>query len=272
MPSPELPAEQSFPVQEPGTRISRALPYQFSAAEATLGVSSDGSSIEMNFQIDNTGTGGAPFMLLDNINLEDVSPRQYTVEGGKSISDALVIPISNTIVASYHLTLVGPNGFVRELKGDAKDMACKGVKASLMYAESENRVVVVVSNEASTSVEVSLIDNAYGSGSSDASLLSGESFSKEVSTKESGNWYDLTVTVSGSGAVCLYRRYMGRMETGVDTISDPAMANGIPGLLGNRAPTQHPKLGEKMRTVKRNFLATASGKDSVFYDDPKTEL
>jgi len=43
-----------------------------------------------------------------------------------------------------------------------------------------------------------------------------------------GCWYDLTVseapTIAASG---FQRRFMGRMETGVDTISDPAMAAGV---------------------------------------------
>ena len=36
-----------------------------------------------------------------------------------------------------------------------------------------------------------------------------------------GNWYDLNVrTESGS----YKKRFMGRMETGIETISDPAMS------------------------------------------------
>ncbi|MGR5475502.1 phospholipase domain-containing protein [Vibrio astriarenae] len=35
-----------------------------------------------------------------------------------------------------------------------------------------------------------------------------------------GNWYDFTVTVPQGGFT---RRFAGRMETGKDSVSDPAM-------------------------------------------------
>jgi len=44
------------------------------------------------------------------------------------------------------------------------------------------------------------------------------------SLNPSGNWYDFTVTVDGSS---LERRFAGRVETGGDGISDPAMAAHI---------------------------------------------
>ncbi|WP_411086509.1 phospholipase domain-containing protein [Streptomyces sp. 061-3] len=44
------------------------------------------------------------------------------------------------------------------------------------------------------------------------------------SLNPSGHWYDFTVTVDGSS---LERRFAGRVETGGDGISDPAMAAHI---------------------------------------------
>ena len=270
LPPPEIPAEQYFPTQEPGTRISRALPYQFVAEDKSITVGN--GDIEMVFELSNTGTGGAPFMLLDITNLATVAPRQYTVEGGRGLSDTLLIPYAEDS-ATYHLTLVGPNGFARELLGNAQDVGCVGVSSTLQYKETEDSVVVVVDNRGGHTVNIVVTDNAYGSGGPyEATLASGKVYTKEVYTKDSGNWYDLTAAVSGEGAVCSSRRFMGRMETGKDTISDPAMAAGVSGLLDNKAPRQHPPVPERLRTVKRNFLATAAGKDSVFYDDPKDEL
>jgi len=43
----------------------------------------------------------------------------------------------------------------------------------------------------------------------------------ELDVEPNGNWYDFTVN---SGCLNYTRRYMGRMETGFDSISDPAMA------------------------------------------------
>lgn len=278
LPPPEIPAEQSFPKQESGTRISRALPYQFFAADTSLTVESDKTIVKMVLEISNTGSSGAPFMLLDNINLATANPRQYTVEGGKKITDSLSLPIAaNAEVANYHVTVVGPNGFARELTGDAVASACIGATATMTYDVPSNAVVIDVLNGGSEgAVSVIITDNAYKTGGPyKSSVASGESFSKSIITESSGNWYDLTVTLSGSSdqSPCLSRRFMGRMETGVDTISDPAMAAGVPGLLsGDKMPQQHPQLSQKYRTIKRNFLHTVSGKDSVFYDDPNDEL
>ena len=270
LPPPEVPTEQSFPSQESGTRLSRALPYQFSASDTSITVDADQLMINMEFEINNIGTAGAPFMLLDNINLANVSPRQYTVEGGKKVTDLLTLPLVESKTANYHLTFVGPNGFARELIGDAADVACIGVRSSLSYQTADSQVGIDVCNTGSEDVEVVIKDNAYGTGGPYvATVVSGDTFLKSISTITSGNWYDLTVSVSGNNGSCLTRRYMGRMETGVDTISDPAMANGTPGLSGNKFT--HPDVPEKYRVVKRNFLHTANGKDSVFYDDPKKD-
>jgi phospholipase C len=270
LPPPEVPAEQTFPQQESGTRASRALPYQFSATDTSLGVSPGGDAVEMGFELTNTGSGGAPFMLLDTLNLDTRAPRQYTVGAGQSITETLTLPISDADLTSakYQVTLVGPNGFVRELGGDALDQACVGATASLTYDVAGGAVVVDVANNAAGEVSVLVTDNAYNTGGPyEEAVSSGAAYSKSVPTASSGNWYDLTVAVSSGGTSCLTRRYMGRMETGADTVSDPAMAAGVPGLLGDRTPKEHPRVPEKHRTVRRNFLHTSAGKDSVFYDD-----
>jgi hypothetical protein len=79
-----------------------------------------------------------------------------------------------------------------------------------------------------------------------------------------GCWYDLSVseapTMAASG---FQRRFMGRMETGRDTISDPAMAAGVPPNAGrpltglDRAmprstrPADHPEVPESHRSWPR---------------------
>jgi hypothetical protein len=89
-----------------------------------------------------------------------------------------------------------------------------------------------------------------------------------------GHWYDFSVTAaaagSGGGAapVVHERRFMGRMETGVDTISDPAMSAGLPGFAADMAARAgllprgatsaahlaamaHPDLPERFRSFPR---------------------
>ncbi len=102
-----------MPVQESGTRISRALPYEFLVSDQ-IASSSDATS-SITFQVQNTGTTGAAFTNFDITHLSTVKPRPYTVEAGKNISDMLVL--SAATGGEYAYSLLGPNGFVRELYG-----------------------------------------------------------------------------------------------------------------------------------------------------------
>ncbi len=59
---------------------------------------------------------------------------------------------------------------------------------------------------------------------------------------------------------------MGRMETGRDSISDPAMASGLPGLWSSVPNGLHPKIEEKFRQLERiEGVLSASDKDAHFY-------
>lgn len=85
-----------------------------------------------------------------------------------------------------------------------------------------------------------------------------------VDVRASAHWYDLSVELRAAGnatAVAMYRRFMGRMETGETTTSDPAMAAGVPGAAAARAglagtrsivhPASHPVVDAAIRTLKR---------------------
>jgi len=54
-----------------------------------------------------------------------------------------------------------------------------------------------------------------------------------VDVSSSGNWYDFTIS---SNCYYFVRRYMGRMETGEESITDPAMATKSINLEDNNHP------------------------------------
>ena len=68
---------------------------------------------------------------------------------------------------------------------------------------------------------------------------------------------------------------MGRMENGRDGTSDPAMAEGKPGLWqetavgGGRVLGEHPLVEERLRTLKRTDKPSSGGghKDEAFVWD-----
>lgn len=69
----------------------------------------------LDLTIQNNGIEGAPFVLFDVLNIEIVDPRQYAIEGSKSISSDLSVLASD---GSYSFHLQGPNGFVRNFQGN----------------------------------------------------------------------------------------------------------------------------------------------------------
>lgn len=309
-------------MQEEGIRIARPLPYEFVVMDTVIvnsatttaspdggggiGTEATGESSAMvatvSIAVINSGAGGAPFVLYDLLQLELVNPRQYAVEAGKSINDTQTIsvfdPVSNTGTdGSYSYTLMGPNGFVREFRGDVRnhaassdggaedDASCASVSFYLSYQPVEKTVTVHLANvDEIKPVTLSVKDNAYGLFDEYAVTLDARS-TKDiiVSTLDSSNWYDLTVSVVANevtiapeshvaaaapsvySANCFYRRAMGHMEDSANSVSDPAMSKGISGLDTSRraagslhdydtAPP-HPAIPQRLRNLKR--LATA---------------
>lgn len=78
-PPPQIPKQQSFPIQEEGTKKSQALPYEFK------------TNIEfynnfVKYTIENSGENGAAFMIFNKL-IPSLKPRKYTIESNKSITD-----------------------------------------------------------------------------------------------------------------------------------------------------------------------------------------
>ena len=167
-------------------------------------------------------------------------PRFYTVEPGKSLVDTWTFDAESA--AAYELHLHGPNGFVRVFRGDA---STSNLAASVSYNIKKKTLDVRVSlAKPETDDTVFLVvDNAYGLPQGRVSVPAGQTTSPVVSVdvSASGNWYDVSVS-SGDR---FHRRFMGKMETGETTTTDPAMAAGTPvslstTVLSTRKPTLPP--------------------------------
>jgi phospholipase C len=273
LPPPSVPAEQSYPTQEPGTRISRALPYEFKVYDSMIA-----SSNNISLTVNNTGKQGAPFLLISGVDALVVTPRKYAVEAGKFIVDNINLALNGT---RYAIALHGPNGFVRQFGGDLSNVnLANALSATLDYNPSTNNVLVNLGYSTAVSgipsVSFTITDNAYGAAPSTQTLTAPQQLSVQVPVSKSGNWYDLTVSVTIAENPVFQRRFMGRMETGVDTISDPAMAAGIPAngpgidsvlgfhLQGSKSTksSEHPLLPEHARFFKR---AKGDHKDAVWH-------
>jgi phospholipase C len=218
--------ETFTPPQERGTKPSNALPYEL-YCEGRSGSGGDSLSVSMRAGKDVFGdrSAGSPF----NVYAygKELKVRHYAVKPGDQLTDDF--PLSDFADGKYNIQVQGPNGFYRVFSGSKED---PGVIALAEYEMAkENRpsgklLIRLVNTDPSRSFNVVITDNTYGGGVLKTVALGPITApdAKEqvlVETKAHGGWYDVSVAVEGVGG--FERRYAGRVETGKDSISDPAM-------------------------------------------------
>jgi phospholipase C len=81
-----------------------------------------------------------------------------------------------------------------------------------------NVVVNIVTNSSTPSLEI--IDNAYGQKKRAVTLGKNSMLSTTLDLSKSGQWYDASVRVPAS---TFELRFAGRVETGKDGVTDPAL-------------------------------------------------
>ena len=200
--TPPTPTEPAAPVQAKGVRPSRALPYVLAVNEGVA----DGA-IRLTFL--NEGRAGAVFHVYDRLRL-DRAPRRYTVEAGKRLTDTWE-------PGAYDLWVLGPGGFHRSLTGGATEGLRMKVRAS------GGVLSLALVNPGAAPRMITVEQTAYGAGPGRwiATLDPGSRVERAWPTRASGGWYDLVARCEGDRT--WLRRVAGRVETGRDTISDPAM-------------------------------------------------
>jgi phospholipase C len=212
-PDPVPPSPQVMPEQEPGMRPARALPYEL---DASAEVDTQGRSVAIAFA--NTGDAGAAFQVRSG-NAADL-PRTYTVEAGKSLADSFA-PASPF---AYDLSVSGPNGFVRQFKGEAVAGAADlDIAARFKDEEGEDdaRLSFTITNRGSGRADVTAMSHYGDRDSITRRLMPGHSFRFSPELEESFGWYDVSVTVAGDAG--FLRRLSGHVENGEASFSDPAI-------------------------------------------------
>jgi phospholipase C len=187
--------------QEPGSRPSRALPYVLDVEAAV-----QPGSIALTFR--NSGSAGAVFHVYDKRHLDRI-PRRYTVEAGHALTDQW--PIADR----YDLWVLGPNGFVRGFEGEIAD---GDVTAALIYRPGARRMEIALRN-AGAGRALILASSYQPQMKRQIALAARASQSIPWDVSRSGNWYDLSIAADRG----FVRRFAGRLETGKDSVSDPAM-------------------------------------------------
>jgi phospholipase C len=197
---PVPPVDQRIPRQERGVRPARAIPYSLHA---------DGRVAGDSFRIELASSGQATGVF--QVRSAGADPRSYTVEKGKRVSDTW------DSSGGYDLDVHGPNGFFR---GFTSGDAASELDVRATYDERDAGITLRLRNPGRHRVRLAVRDR-YGARTRTRSLGPGETATEQWSLSRSRGWYDLVVTVDGDPH--FQRRYAGHVETGRDSVTDPAM-------------------------------------------------
>jgi phospholipase C len=195
------------PAQETGVRPARALPYELNVSGT---VQASSSRVVLSFV--NSGNAGAVFQVRSGSTTDPV--RNYTVEPGKTLSGAW------TVSGSYDLTVYGPNGFTRHFRGSIGFGAAALEVNSQYGTDDKGSILLSVSNAGSQKASVTVLD-AYSGKQVIRVLGPDRNVEGKLSLEAFQGWYDIVVTVAEDPS--FERRLTGHVETGRDSISDPAM-------------------------------------------------
>ncbi|RTF85589.1 phospholipase domain-containing protein, partial [Serratia marcescens] len=199
------PAHQRLPHQRRLARPSRALPYQL---HVEASVAAEQRRVTLN--LFNTGEQGAVFHVYDRRDLAQI-PRRFTVEAGKAVSDDWQTE------NEYHLWLLGPNGFHRELRG-----ALSRPQPEVRLRPTGRNLLLQLNNPAPEAITVTLERCPYTQqGPWPITLPAGGSHQQAFDARASGGWYDITLQSAGGWL----RRLAGRLEDGEHSVSDPLMGH-----------------------------------------------
>lgn len=192
---PATPATGTMPTQEPGTRPARPIGYSLDVVEK--------GSAPLRLQVVNDGALGVHLQarLLQPTGV----PHSYTVEAGKRLD------VDLPVTGGYDVHLHGPNGFFRRYAGDT---AAERVLVALEplargAGVGPGKVRLVVEGDADV-----VATDAYAG---ELRLRGGRA---EIDTRDSGGWYDVTVTIPGTSFV---RTLAGHLESGRPSTSDPQL-------------------------------------------------
>jgi phospholipase C len=200
LPPPEPPplGQQAPPVQEPGTRPARAIPYQ---PMADVFVAGDHVTVVMA----NDGTA-AVHLAVYWASASELATERFDVAAGGTARAS--VPLTRG--GAYDIAIHGPNGFLRRAAGDASTTAI-GLEASLHVVRDRHPTLSLVLSNNGTAPLTARVTGAPGNHPRSISLVpSGKrTIALDPLTRARG-WYDVGVTLNGVPAYG--RTFAGHVE------------------------------------------------------------
>ncbi len=230
-------SSQLMPRQEPGVRPACALPYEL-YVDGHLTRDKEGLKLDMkagNLVFGNR-SAGAPFKVYTpgeyltaeseekgGRDFEAARGWDYAVTAGDELSDTY--PLHNFKGKNYWLRVYGPNGFFRELKGTKNDpnlhIECDYQSSPQQKNKLTGNIALHFVNQGGRSKTVQITDNAYKQGSIRKKVPANSRKTVVLNLESNHGWYDFTVKVKGNDHFA--RQYAGRVESGAENYTDPAM-------------------------------------------------
>lgn len=198
-----LPRHQAMPIQEPGIRRARPLPYDL---HVTAGI--DNSDKEISLVFINTGKAAAVFHVRDIT--DNTQPRSYSVQPGSTLADRWT-----TKHGHYDIDIHGPNGFFRSFSGY---MHHDYGKTSISTENDPKRGICILTfHSPFTHLK---IENGYTGHVTDYAPTPAP-VRIEVDTRHTSGWYDLILRNKHHHHIRWH--IAGHIETGSNSTTDPAI-------------------------------------------------
>lgn len=208
--------------QEKGMRRSRPLPYEL-YVEGIADKKKITLQLKAGKEVFAEKSSGSPFIVYTSRQYRQqwAAPRHYAVRAGDTLSDTW--ELDQFEHGRYHLEAYGPNGFFRALIGNTDTL---GLETALHYemvnGAPTGNVVLTLHNNTTRKRAFHIQDMAYDLPSKNFVVGKKSRQSILVNLAAGHFWYDLRIRVEG--VQDFERRYAGRVETGNEGMSDPAMA------------------------------------------------
>ena len=208
---PAVPAQQSLPRQEPGMRPARAVPYELHVV-----ATADAAAGQVALRFANTGDAAAVFQVRSGSGL--TGPWTYTVGSHDAVGDTWDFRARGE--TTYDLSVYGPNGFFRSVKGSLADRARANVVVEALYDPDDNAIIVEIRNRGGRLPGLQIAD-AYSGKHTVHVVEPGEILVRRFRLERSSGWYDITLRADSDAA--FEQRIAGHLETGNDSMSDPQL-------------------------------------------------
>lgn len=219
-----LKKEGILPAQEEGTRPSNALNYDL---RVTGSFDSSQQRIMLTFEASDEVFGkdtlGVPIQVYapssyksaEADKWEEARNWNFAVKAGDKISYEW--PLADFENGNYHLRVYGPNGFYRELKGDAQSGSTQ-MLLKPNFKKTGNARMALLETEIQGNAQIQVKENAYRKDETGKKINPRKQVTK-LDFESSKGWYDLTVKGPG-----FEWTFAGRLENGLESISDPLIS------------------------------------------------